>query len=204
MWFSLWADNRSDWVQFTKSMRTTVIVVGSVYSAAALVGLLGFLGACFRKNAFIRTFFIMLCTTFGFQVGSGIWYLITFYRTRGQSYDDCVNGSTDSNRITYCESLNVYKKIPPGYLIAAVIVPVVIQAYGCYVVFQYSKRIESQKLEKHRQSQVNNTYGGGPVYQPVAHQDESYPLAAPYPYASGPNAFGHQPHQSMGGNEYKV
>lgn len=154
----------------------------------------------------------MLSVVFGLQVGSSVWYLITFYRTRHQSLDDCINGSTDANRIAYCKSLDAYKHIPQGVMLASIIVPIVLQACqsffltssqypnisslspnldACYVVYQYTKRLEHQKLEKQRASRSFPT--SGPVYQAVQPHDEHYPLNQPhvqYPYADAPNSFG--------------
>jgi len=76
----------------------------------------------------VKTFYILLCATLSLQVGGGIWYLVTFYRTRGQTLEDCLNGTTDSNRIAYCGTLEAYKRVPQGALIASVIVPIILQA----------------------------------------------------------------------------
>jgi len=178
-------------------MRTTAIVVASIYTFAALIGLLGFLGALFKKNGFVKTFYILLVVVFGLQIGSSVWYLVTFYKTRGRTLEQCLNGTTDVDKISLCHSMDAYKKIPQGAMIASVIVPILIQAYACYVVYQYSKRLTMQKAEKLRQSHV--FVPAGPAYQPVNRHDESYPLTQPnmtYPYADAPNSFGHKHHDS--------
>lgn len=125
-------------------MKITVVFVASIYTAAAIVGLIGygiklesdlecspsiprFLGAVFRRNRFIKTYYILLCFATGFQFAAGIWYLVTFYKTRNQTFYQCVNGSTDPTIIDYCNSLKVYKTIPQGYVIAQAIVPLLIQ-----------------------------------------------------------------------------
>ncbi|KAF9524012.1 hypothetical protein CPB83DRAFT_774598 [Crepidotus variabilis] len=188
-WYALWYDHKSDLSQLTKSMQKTAIAVGVIYTVASLLGLLGFLGAIFRKNGFVKSFYILLCIVFGFEIGSSIMYLVTFYRTRNQTFDDCVGGSTDVNKISYCRSLDIYRKIPQGYMIASIIIPILIHAYAIYVVYQYSKRLAHQKAEKTRLS-------SHAAYQPVAHQDDSFamnqPYNAAYPYAAGgAHSFGH-------------
>jgi len=203
-WALLYAGKHgNDLTTVTQSMKTTIIIVASVYTAAALVGVLGFLGAIFKKNGFVKTFLILLCAVFGLQVGSSIWYLITFYHTRGtDTLSKCINGSTDSNRIAYCNQLDAYKRVPQGVMIASVIVPIIIQAYACYVVNQYSKRLNMQEAENNRQSRAFQP--SGPVYQPVKPQDETFPLTQPtsqYPYADAPHSFGHNHGKSLGGND---
>jgi hypothetical protein len=187
----------------TQSMKTTVIIVASIYTAATLVGLLGFLGALLKKNGFVKTFYILLCAVLSLQVGASIWYLVTFYRTRGQTLEDCLNGTTDTKKIAYCDALNVYKRVPQGVMIASVIVPIILQLYACYIVYQYSKRLENQKIESLRSSRAFIP-PAGPAYQPVKPTDESYPLTQPtshYPYADAPNSFGHTHNKSLGGYE---
>jgi len=205
LWWALWSanENSNDFATITQSMKTTVIIVASIYTAAALVSLLGLLGALFRKHGFVKTFYLLLCSILSLQVGGGIWYLVTFYRTRGQTLEECLNGTTDSNRIAYCDTLEAYKRLPQGALIVSVIVPIILQAYACYIVYHYSRRLGSQKIENLRSSQafVPPT---GPVYQPVKPTDETYPLTQPtshYPYADAPNSFGHTHNKSLGGYE---
>lgn len=91
--------------------------------------LVSFLGAIFKKNGFVKSFFILLATVFGFQVGSSIWYLISFYRTRGQPVEKCINGSTDTEKIAACQALDAYSRVPQGVMIASVIVPIIVE--GC-------------------------------------------------------------------------
>ncbi|KAF9482105.1 hypothetical protein BDN70DRAFT_875388 [Pholiota conissans] len=198
-WALIHASQQGDLGPLTQSAKTTVIVVGAVYTAAALVGLLGFLGAILRKNGFVKTFYILLCVVLSLEVGSSIWYLITFYRTRGQTLDECINGSTDSNRIAFCNSIDAYKRIPQGVMIASVVVPIVIQAYACYIVYQYSKFLDTQKAERRRMSS-SFIPPSGPAYQPVMAQDNTYPFAQQYPYTDASHTFGRQPQRSVGGN----
>ncbi|KAH9485160.1 hypothetical protein JR316_0002067 [Psilocybe cubensis] len=193
LWFALAiAKEDNDLSAITQSMKTTVIVVGAIYTFAALVGLLGFFGAIFKKNGFVKSFYVLLCVVFGLEVGSSVWYLITFYRTRGQTLDDCINGSSDAGRIAYCKSLDAYKRVPQGAMLASIIVPILVHAYACYVVYQYTKRLERQKFEKSRASKSFSQ--PQPAYQPVLPHDENVPLTLPsvqYPYTDGPNSFGH-------------
>ena len=167
-----------------------------------------FFGAVFRKYRFISTYYILLCFATGFQFAAGIWYLVTFYRTRNQTFNQCVNGSTDPTRISYCNSLKVYKTIPQEYVIAQAIVPLLIQLCkflncfcckwcshlcfkdACYIVNRYARYLDAEKTRGHAPFiQV------APVYQRVNPHDESYPLAHPnvtYPYADNSHSFGHK------------
>jgi len=171
----------------------------------------------------VKTFYILLCAVLPIQVGSSIWYIVTFYRKRGQTREDCLNGTTDTKRIAYCYSLDAFKRVPQGVMIASIIVPIILQACmrpssqmnvcpfslqntnldACYVVYQYSKRLEGQRIESLRSSRAFIP-PVGPVYQPVKPTDETYPLTQPtsqYPYADASNSFGHTHHKSLGGYE---
>ena len=148
----------------------------------------------------------MLFISFLFQLATGIWYLVTFYTTRNQSLADCLDGTVNQTKIDYCNAIQVYKKYPQGYVLATVIVPIVIQLCefilihrlinililvktdACYVVRSYSKYLEREDAEKHRQ--FNRV--PGPIYQPVNRHDENYPLthSTAYPYADASHAFG--------------
>ncbi|KJA20766.1 hypothetical protein HYPSUDRAFT_78186 [Hypholoma sublateritium FD-334 SS-4] len=198
LWWALLygAKHNSDISTITHSMKTVVIVTASVYTASALVGLLGLLGAVLRKHGFVRIFSFLLCATLSVEVGSSIWYLITFYHTRGQTEAECVNGSTDQARIAYCKSLDAYRRVPQGALLASVIVPLVLQAYACYVVYQYSKRLQYQRADRQRSSSAF-VPPVGPMYQPLKHADETHMLAQQYPYSDSTHAFGHKPQSSI-------
>lgn len=149
-----------------------------------------FLGAIFRKHGFIKTFYILLCLVLSLEIGASIYYLVTFYRKRGQTFDECVNGSTDNNIIQYCKGLDKFKHLPQAAMIAAVIVPLLVHAYACYVVNAYSKRLQYQRLDKIRQSQVFVPPTTGSSYQPVMRTDETRPLTSQYPYTDATNSFG--------------
>jgi hypothetical protein len=148
----------------------------------------------------------VLAISLAFQVATGIWYLVTFYTTRNQSLDDCLNGTSDQTKIDYCNAIQIYKHYPQGYVLANVIVPIVIQLckptlshhrlkYSdlclpdtCYIVHSYSSLLEREDADKHRQ--FNRV--PGPIYQPVNRHDENYPLTnnPAYPYADTSHAFG--------------
>ena len=63
-------------------------------------------------------------------------------------------------------------------------------ADACYVVYQYSKRLTKQRLDKERLSTTFNSSGA--TYQPVKSTEDTYPLThgKTYPYADAPNSFG--------------
>jgi hypothetical protein len=48
-WWALYYDSKNDAIEFAKNMKVTIIVVASIYSAVALVGLLGWV------------YFVMFC-----------------------------------------------------------------------------------------------------------------------------------------------
>jgi hypothetical protein len=199
LWWALWVahKNENDFATVTQSMKTIVIIVAAIYSAATLVGVLGFLGAICKKNGFVKTFYILLCAVFGFQLGSSIWYLITFYHTRHQTLAECLNGSVDPQQIAFCNSLDAYRRIPQAPMLISVIIPILIEAYACYIVYQYSKRLERQNVEKRASRAFQPS---GPVYQPVQPHDESFSMGQTpqYPYAAASHSFGHSHQKSLG------
>ncbi|KAF6760165.1 hypothetical protein DFP72DRAFT_1063230 [Ephemerocybe angulata] len=181
--------DRDTWADLPKEIKIVWIVLGVVYSLASFVGLLGFLGAIFKKTGFVRTYLALLWCTFLLQLGSGIWSMVTFYRARGRSQDDCLKDSTDQNRLTYCAALEELKKIPQGYIIASSIVPIVIIAYALYVVHHYIKRLQKQQYEKEMAFKPKSGF------TTVKGKEETYPLTQPtttYPYSDSGNAFGHK------------
>mgnify|MGYP002402931588 CR=1 FL=1 len=113
-----------------QNLKIAIYVTGGIYTIAAVVGLLGFLGAICKKTGFVRTYFILLCTTFGFQIGSSIWYLVTFFRTRGLSEADCLKSFPKQvNGSAYCESVEQLKNVHPGWVVAGALIPVLV--IGC-------------------------------------------------------------------------
>ena len=96
----------------------------------------------------------------------------------------------------------------PGALLASVIVPLVLQACtcliyfqdrlilihvpdACYVVHQYSQRLQNQRLDKQRSTSAF-VPPVGPMYQPLKHADEAHMLTQQYPYSDSTHAFGHK------------
>jgi hypothetical protein len=208
--FETWADGANFMAgdAMPQYFRITLIVAGAIYTIASLVGLLGFLGAIFKKNGFVKTYFTLLCTVFLLQIASSIWYLVTFYKARGESGDDCLKNDNSPERVAFCNALEQLKKVPQGWAIAGAIVPVVIMACkllshssetemethdraDCvYVVHHYIKRLNQQKLEKEQRY-----HKSAPSYTPGkgGNKEETHPLTQPtvtYPYSDSVNAFG--------------
>ncbi|KAF5333930.1 hypothetical protein D9611_014981 [Ephemerocybe angulata] len=156
--------DRDTWADLPKEIKIVWIVLGVVYSLASFVGLLGFLGAIFKKTGFVRTYLALLWCTFLLQLGSGIWSMVTYYRAQ-------------------------LKKIPQGYIIASSIVPIVIIAYALYVVHHYIKRLQKQQYEKEMAFKPKSgfaTVKGKEETYPLTQPTTTYP------YSDSGNAFGHK------------
>ncbi|PPR02415.1 hypothetical protein CVT26_011383 [Gymnopilus dilepis] len=193
--------DQSDLAAVTGLMKTTAIIVAAVYSAAALIALFGFLGSIFRKLRLVQIFSLLLFLALLVQIGSSIWYLVIFYRNRHQNTADCKNGTTDPNRIAYCDSLDAFRRIPQGAMLASFIVTIVLQAYACYVVHYYSKRLENQRAERRASRALR---ASGPVYQPVEGHEDAFTMSKPanqYPYADTAHSYGHAHQPSYGDND---
>jgi len=154
--------------------------------ASALISLTGFIGALAKKVGAIKTYLFVLYATLGFQIAVTVFTLVNYYRLRGTSSLDCTvtSGGTTVN---LCEE---YTKFPQGAVIVTVIVPILIQAYACYVVAAYKNRLIKQKLDRSSVAMKASVNQGFPP---------SYSNTA-YPYASGPNAFGHKDYNHNGSN----
>ncbi|KAF9453984.1 hypothetical protein P691DRAFT_657386 [Macrolepiota fuliginosa MF-IS2] len=173
------------------NVRIALIVAGSIYSFAAIVGLFGFMGGIFKKNGLVRTYLSLLYITLMLQAASGIYSLVMFYKFRrnDSAREDCIKGSTDPNRINFCNALDRFGDTPTWAVWVSSIVPIVIVAYACYVVHSYSRRLVQQKLGR----DIIATTGA--VYAPVK-SEEAHPLTQPtytYPYSDVPNSFGGNP-----------
>ncbi|RXW15132.1 hypothetical protein EST38_g10722 [Candolleomyces aberdarensis] len=181
---------KESWDAMPQYLKIALIVVGAIYTIASLVGLLGFLGAIFKKNGLVKTYFTLLCTVFALQIASSVWYLVSFYRARGESGDDCLGSNTTPERVAFCNAMEQLKQVPQGWAIAGAIVPIVIMAYCVYVVYHYIKRLNKQKLEKEQRYHKST-----PSYTPGKNgsKEETHPLTQPtvtYPYSDAVNAFG--------------
>ncbi|TFK44438.1 hypothetical protein BDQ12DRAFT_661196 [Crucibulum laeve] len=169
VWWLLWYTNEHSVSEITQSMKISIIITGSVSTLGALIGLFGFLGAILRKSGLVLTFLFVLYLVLGLQIAGTIYFLITFYKTRGQSLEECVNVSISRSGISVCNALEEYKKISQGGMIVSLIVPILVQ-----ILFKAPSQTE--------------------VYQPVKPTDDSFPaLTQPntkYPYADASNSFG--------------
>jgi len=188
-WWFLWYADRHDLAQLNRQIKIALIVYGSIYSAAALLSFVGFLGACFKKLGAIRTYLVILYVTLGSQIGVAIYALWTYYRARNISGPTCILRSDSLNvAVDLCEE---YRKIPEWAIIVAVIVPIVVEAYACYVVESYRIRLADQIRDKEF---VDIKSSFTPIYAPVPHTEESQPLThptVPYPYTDQTHSFGH-------------
>jgi len=89
------------------------------------------MGAICRKNGFVKSYYVLLCAALGFQLGSSIWFIVNFLRSRNRSYNDCILGSTEPNRIGYCQSIENFKKMHPAGMVAVIGIPVLLQLCAC-------------------------------------------------------------------------
>ncbi|KAH6914263.1 hypothetical protein BKA70DRAFT_1519944 [Coprinopsis sp. MPI-PUGE-AT-0042] len=174
-------------------VRTTVIVVASVYTFTALVGLVGFLGAIFKKTAMIKTFFGVLVVSFLIQLASSIWFIVVFFRARalGQN-DDCedVIGIKGVNVVALCDSLRNLKDVSVASIIVPTVISHLITIYMIYVTYHYIQRVKDQNSTKG--SAVFGTRA--PAYAPLGKSEEAQSLThsqPQYPYADTAHSFGH-------------
>ncbi|RDB24742.1 hypothetical protein Hypma_007945 [Hypsizygus marmoreus] len=177
--------------ELTSKMKASLLVAGIVYTAVAIISLTGFVGALMKRLGGIKAYLWVLGAALGFQIGTAVFTLISYYRYRGSSGKDCNVKDANLGTIDICEA---YARVPQGAMIASVIVPILVQAYACYVVTAYGNRL-IQKKAQHSSMAMNSN----PPYTSVAPTEETYPLSQPnviYPYSDSANSFGvkGQPH----------
>ncbi|KAF8070425.1 hypothetical protein FPV67DRAFT_1019335 [Lyophyllum atratum] len=194
VWWLLIEKNNE--MQLTQKLKASILLIGAVYTASALISLTGFIGALAKKLGAIKTYLFVLYATLAFQIAVTIFTLINYYRLRATSGSDCIvtSGGTTVN---LCEE---YAKVPQAAIIIAVIVPILIQAYACYIVAAYKNRLIKQKLDR---SSVAMKASVNPSYTSIPVTDQSLPPSysnPAYPYASGPHAFGDKDHNHNGSN----
>ncbi|KAF5386267.1 hypothetical protein D9615_002302 [Tricholomella constricta] len=183
--------------QLTKKLKASIVLIGVVYTGSALVSLTGLIGALAKKLGAIKTYLFVLYATLGFQVAVTVFTLINYYRLRGTSGPDC-NVTSGDTTVNLCEE---YVKVPQGAIIVSVIVPILIQAYACYIVAAYKNRLIKQRQDR---SSVAMKTPVNPAYTSVPATDQSLPPSysnTAYPYASAPNAFGAKEFNHNGGHQ---
>ncbi|EKM80736.1 hypothetical protein AGABI1DRAFT_112479 [Agaricus bisporus var. burnettii JB137-S8] len=179
-----------DQVDHARNVRIAFIVAGSICTFGALIGLIGFFGAAFKKNGLVKTHLALLYVSLLLQVASGICSIIIFYRFRhdDETRERCIGGSSDAVKINLCNALSL-ENTPEWAIWVSSLVPTVVVAYACYVVHSYSRRLAQQKAD----DQIFPR--SGPAYTPVlvTDKDESHSLSRPhysYPYADTTHSFG--------------
>jgi len=195
-WWILWYGDRHDIENWTNGLRIGLIVYGAVYTAAAVLSFIGFLGAIFKKMGAIRSYLLVLYCTVAAQIAIAVFVLITYYRARNTSGSSCIvkDDHFSNGQIDICAEIH---KIPQWAVIITVVIPIIIEAYACYVVQMYNSRLRDQKRDSQYLASTNAVFNGAPAYIPVARSDEAQPLtepAAQYPYSDKPHSFGGQTH----------
>jgi len=176
--------------ELPKDFKTVVIVLGAVYTFSTVLCVLGLLGAIFRKKGFVRLFYVLLCALLAIETAANVVAIVTYYRTRHNPLQQCLNGGDDRFTKNFCDFANNLKNSSQAVIWVTAIVPLIIIGYACYIVSNYIKRLERQKAEEFRFKGVYE-----PVGLPAPVKDEStVPLTVPettYPYADATHSFGH-------------
>lgn len=208
IWFALFTPEADDfWAQADNALRIGFIVSASIYTFTALIGLIGFFGAAFRKNALVKIFYGVLWLFSLLQVGSGIWVIVVYFRYRNMDIPaDCDALDSDKSFKENFENANCgviqnLKDTKPVAVIVPFAVAVVVTFYMLYVTHHYIKRIAEQRRETSYAGQISG-HRSMPSYGPVSTKtEEAAPLTQPsvhYPYSDNANAFGHQKNTSTG------
>ncbi|KAG6920018.1 hypothetical protein DXG01_010086 [Tephrocybe rancida] len=119
-WLLAAASNES---QLTQKLKASIYLIGAVYTASALISLVGFIGALAKKLGAIRTYLFVLYVTLFVQIAITVYSLVSYYRLRNETGTDCTVTS-NGNSVNLCEE---YAKIPQAAVIVTTIVPILIQ-----------------------------------------------------------------------------
>ncbi|TFK75473.1 hypothetical protein BDN72DRAFT_832355 [Pluteus cervinus] len=178
MWFALHVSEHAQTIP--PGVKRSVIIFAVVYSFAGLISFIGFIGAIARKHGFVRTFALLLQFCLGFQIGSGIYFLISFLTNKGDYIKTCLDNATNDDQKDACTQ---FSHINNAAVILGVLIPIFIQGYASYVVSAYATRLAREKASS-KSAPKSGTY------QPV--HGETYPLTQPasYPYADNTHSFG--------------
>jgi len=183
LWYNLikYPDN------YTGKLKWTIIATGVYYSILALAALGGFIGTLTRSAGLLRQYGFWLGCALGVQIILDALLLWAYFST---SHDDfvshCINGSTDQNVIDVC---NDATKIGKGWVIGAVVVGLLIQAWAAYIVGSYGHKLEHEHAWT---STVPLDTGYKYTVAPGRGSSEAL-TGAPaysYPYAEGGHSFG--------------
>lgn len=89
-----------------------------------------FLGAVFKKRGLVRTYLSLLYVTLILQIASGVYSLVMFYKFRDNeaARANCIKGSTDPTRISYCNALDKFADTPVWSVWVVSFVPMVVVA----------------------------------------------------------------------------
>jgi len=196
-WFLLWAANERGLLEsLENSARISLIVAGVIYTLAALIGLFGFFGSIFKKNGLVRTYLALLYLTLILEIASGVFSLVMFYRFRDGKRPDCVKKVPVNNGVAtvdYCAALDNFANLPVWSVWVSSLVPILIVAYACYVVHNYTRRLAKQRAD--REIIATRSFATGSEYTAVKPEEEAHPLTQPptysYPYSDAPHSFGH-------------
>jgi len=168
-------------------VRVSVVIFAIVYTVTGLTSLVGFIGAVIRKHGFISSFVIALQFCLGFQIGSSIFFLISWFQNKDLYVERCLeSANTDVERAS-CDGI---RNINGGVIVVVILIPIFLQAYCVYVVNAYAKYLSQERTAK---AATRATAG---AYQPVQNP-EAYPLTSStqppaYPYADNSHSFGHK------------
>lgn len=197
--------NTDDWqsslnsVALDKQQYYAFIVIGVILSIYTLFSLFGFLGAIFRKRAFVALYSTVLWFLLGANIAVGVYMSYSAIRRRNDLAAQCAADSQNNqnniiadgeNKITSA-ACDAASKIGIAVYIIVTVVQLLIQLYCCIIVKRYVEQLsEEQGFKQHvagnRVAKEAGSYGSYYPHQPLSNQHE----LGPYPYAQPDHSFG--------------
>ncbi|KAJ7287296.1 hypothetical protein C8J57DRAFT_1215545 [Mycena rebaudengoi] len=183
--FALIVDARDKDDKYKDLPQRTKIIAGvlcAIYGLVALISLTGFIGAIRKKESYVGLFSSLLRGFLVVQIGVTTAYFIFYFVDKDKFRKLCTGNYTDKNVIDTCESPS---KVGVAVLIVSALIPILVQAYGVYIVASYAAKLHNGR---------DATWvSKAATYAPVAGREESHPLTQPqgqYPYADAAHSYG--------------
>ncbi|KZV88002.1 hypothetical protein EXIGLDRAFT_723104 [Exidia glandulosa HHB12029] len=160
--------------------RTTIIVIGCVFSLMAVVSLFGFVGAVLRSRILVNMFATLLYILVVLSLVSGVFSVVSLFTGGGKSLFASCKKETDqidlaktkaiAGEKTVDEALDdICHGIITGVRVAYIVIlsiTIIIQLYCAYIVKSYGSQLEDEE-DRERVKAQSNYISQQPQSQPV-------------------------------------
>ncbi|KAJ7167139.1 hypothetical protein C8R43DRAFT_1232137 [Mycena crocata] len=178
--------------------RIITIITCVLHAFVGLICLTGFIGAMRRKESYIGMFADLLKFSLAVRVTAVLAQLILYFVNKDK--DHCVFVAHDDKPTEVCTAPN---RVSPVAVIISALIPIILQAYGVYIVAAYEKKLHKENTARHQSFGLHagqEYVPHGPEYLPVQEEIRHLTLGPEhtYPYdADTSHSFGHEQKQTV-------